>query len=372
MRKTLITSASALLLLTAGCSQEENAEESQPEANGHEQSNGEQTDNQHDTTEVESEPEVIAENLSIPWSIEKVNEAFYVTEREGSIVKIENGEAERQEVALEEELATASEAGLLGLVLTEDFSESNLAYAYYTYTNNEGQFNRIVTLSLEDNTWTEESVLLDEIPSGSVHHGGRLKLGPDGYLYATAGDASEPDLSQDIESLGGNILRLNTDGSVPDDNPFENSYVFSYGHRNPQGLAWSTDGTFYSSEHGNSANDEINEIEDGSNYGWPVIEGNEEQEDMIAPIFTSGEDSTWAPSGMDYYEDKLYVAALRGTAVLEFDLETNEYSEFVTELGRVRDVMIEDGMLYFISNNTDGRGDPGENDDKLYKVSLTE
>ena len=138
------------------------------------------------------------------------------------------------------------------------------------------------------------------------------------------------------------------------------------------GITWLPDGVLYASEHGNDANDEINRIEAGQNYGWPIIEGYEEQEGMISPLFTSGNESTWAPSGMDNYNGKLYVAALRGSAVLEFDLEIGEYREVITGLGRIRDVLIEDNYLYFISNNSDGRGNPQENDDQLYRISLSQ
>ncbi len=345
-----------LILLLVGCSSNHNDnEQSKPPS-------------QQENNKLE----ILEENLNVPWSIEKVNDTFYLTERSGSIVKIENGEMERHRVELEKDLATASEAGLLGFVLAPDFQESNLAYAYYTYEGSTGQFNRIITLHLEDNVWREESLLLDRIPSGTYHHGGRLKIGPDGKLYATAGDASDREIAQDSNSLGGKILRMNLDGSIPSDNPFSDSYVFSYGHRNPQGITWLPDGTLYASEHGNSANDEINRIEAGQNYGWPIIEGHEEQDGMVSPLFTSGDDSTWAPSGMANQNGKLYAAALRGTAVLEFDLETGEYHEVITGLGRIRDVLIEDNNLYFISNNSDGRGNPQDNDDKLYRISLSD
>lgn len=358
------------ILLIAGCS----ANEQQNSVDGQQNTSNEQGNEEQEETSVSiEEQEVIAENLKVPWSIEKLENTFYLTERPGNIVKIENGEIERQSVELEKELATASEAGLLGFVLAPDFLESNLAYAYYTYEDSTGQFNCIVTLRLEDNVWREGGLLLDKIPSGSYHHGGRLKIGPDGKLYATAGDASESDIAQDPNSLGGKILRMNPDGSIPSDNPFPNSYVYSSGHRNPQGMIWSSDGTLYASEHGNDANDEVNKIEAGQNYGWPIIEGYEEQEGMVSPLFTSGDkdEATWAPSGMAYFDGKLYVAALRGSAVLEFNLETGEQREVITGLGRIRDVLIEDNFLYFISNNTDGRGTPQENDDKLYRISLS-
>ncbi|MFY0521263.1 PQQ-dependent sugar dehydrogenase [Lysinibacillus sp. UGB7] len=317
-----------------------------------------------------TEVEVIADKLKIPWSIEKVDDTFYLSERPGTIVKIANGEIERQHVKLEKDLATASEAGLLGFALAPDFPQSNRAYAYYTYVDGAKQFNRISTLRLEDNYWKEEQLLLDHIKSGTYHHGGRLKIGPDGKLYATVGDALSPSRAQDRDTLEGKILRMNLDGSVPSDNPFPNSYVYSYGHRNPQGLAWSPDGTLYASEHGNTANDELNIVDAGHNYGWPIIEGTEKQEGMIAPLFTSGSNTTWAPSGMDYYDGKLYVATLKGTAILEFDVETGQQRKIISGLGRIRDILVDGKFLYFISNNRDGRGIPLENDDKLYRIPL--
>ena len=330
----------------------------------------EQQDEEEEQDQIIVEPEVVAEDLETPWSIQKEGETFFLTERLGTIMRIEQGETVRQDVELEQELSTVPEAGLLGFVLNPDFSQNNLAFAYYTYEDSSGPLNRIVTLHLNENVWQEESVLIDGIPGGSYHHGGRLEIGPDDLLYATTGDATVPELAQDPDSLGGKILRMNRDGSVPADNPFPDSHVYSYGHRNPQGLAWSSEGTLYSSEHGNRANDEINLIEAGQNYGWPIIEGNQEQEDMVSPLFTSGGANTWAPSGMDYYDGRIYVAGLRGRAVFEFDLETDEQSEAVSGFGRIRDVLIEDDILYFISNNTDGRGNPKENDDKLYRLSV--
>lgn len=316
--------------------------------------------------------EVVAENLEVPWSINKSGETFYLSERPGSIVKVEGDSTERQKVSFKKEVSQAAEAGFLGFVLAPDFEQSNKAFAYYTYENGTGQFNRIVELTLNNDEWVEGKLLLDNIPSGRFHHGGRLKIGHDGKLYATAGDAAtNPEIAQDLSSLGGKILRLNLDGSVPADNPFENSYVYSYGHRNPQGLAWSKDGTLYASEHGPSAHDEINLIEAGNNYGWPEITGDDTKQGMETPIFHSGSD-TWAPSGMAAYDGKLYVATLRGNALREFDPAAKTTREVVTGLGRIRDVMVDGDDLYFISNNTDGRGTPSEGDDKLYRVKVDE
>lgn len=316
-------------------------------------------------------PEVIGEYLQIPWSINKIDNTFYISERIGNVMKIDGETQSRQKVVLKKPLAAAAEAGLLGFILAPDFPKTQMAYAYYTYKDDTGQYNRIITIKLEDDVWQEQKVLLDKIPSGQVHHGGRLKIGPDGKLYATTGDAAaDPEIAQEVKSLGGKILRLNLDGSIPEDNPFPDSYVYSYGHRNPQGLAWSDDGMLYESEHGPSAHDEINLIKAGGNYGWPVVVGEEKQTGVESPLFQSGADMTWAPSGMAYHDGKLYVATLRGSAVREFNLETNETREVISGLGRIRDVMIVDGILYFVSNNTDGRGTPEENDDRLYKVNL--
>lgn len=348
--KNLMLALIGLLMFLGGC------------ANREEQADDEQS----------IEETVLAENLEIPWSIEKAEDVFYVTEREGTIVKVENGEVEQQEVELEQTISSEAEAGILGFVLDSDFPINQQAFAYYTYEGESGPTNRIIQLQLTENTWIETAVLLDEIPSGNVHHGGRLAIGPDDKLYATTGDAAIPELAQDLDSLSGKILRMNLDGSIPEDNPFKNSYIYSYGHRNPQGLTWLDDGTMYASEHGNQANDEINLIEASENYGWPVIEGTEETEDMRAPVFTSGENDTWAPSGMANKEETLYVAALRGQAILIFDLETGEMEKSLTHYGRIRDIYIEDEFLYFITNNTDGRGDPSNTDDRLIRVELTQ
>ncbi|RHW40270.1 sorbosone dehydrogenase family protein [Neobacillus notoginsengisoli] len=343
-------------LLLAGCSSGREAEpgKTQPE-------------DKPAATQVQAE--VLAENLRVPWSIAKSGEAFYISERPGAIVKIENGKVELQKVVLKEKLSDASEAGLLGFVLDPDFPRTQSAFAYYTYNDAAGQKNRVVVLSHRDGVWKEELTLIDGLPSGPVHHGGRLEIGPDGKLYITAGDAANPELAQNPNTLGGKILRMNLDGSIPDDNPFPGSSVYSYGHRNPQGLAWLQDGTMVASEHGQSAHDEINVIKPGKNYGWPVIIGDEKRQGMETPVFHSG-DVTWAPSGVAVYGDKLVVATLRGNAVREFDLTRKTTRELVNGLGRIRDVLIDGDDLYFVSNNTDGRGNPDETDDKLYRIRL--
>lgn len=317
--------------------------------------------------------EVVAEELVIPWSIDEFNGVFYISERNGDIVKIENGSVERQMVYFHNRPAWGTaEAGLLGFVLDPDFAKNRLAYAYYTYEEDGSgkKYSRVTSLFTNGAGWSEGDVLLDKIPSSVYHHGGRIKIGPDGKLYVTTGDATVPDLAQDLGSLNGKILRMNLDGSIPVDNPFPDSYVYSYGHRNPQGLVW-IDGQLYASEHGQSAHDEINRIKAGANYGWPVIQGKQEKAGMETPLFQSGED-TWAPSGMAVADGKLYVAALRGNAVRVYDLEKGKTQPVLTGLGRIRDIFVDGEYLYFVSNNLDGRGTPDETDDKLYRVQLSD
>ncbi|MEK8199083.1 PQQ-dependent sugar dehydrogenase [Lysinibacillus sp. FSL M8-0134] len=348
-----------LIVLCVACTSNKDKEHKRPDK-----------EDTRSTLTTNSTAEIVADQLQTPWSIQKSGTAFYIAERPGNIVKIEEGAVDRQQVMLKKELSTAPEAGLLGFVLAPNFSTAQVAYAYYTYVEGSEQFNRIVTLTLSDNKWQETDLIIDRIRSGTYHHGGRLQIGPDGKLYATVGDATQPSLAQNLDALEGKILRINLDGSVPNDNPFPKSYVYSYGHRNPQGMAWAADGTMYASEHGNSANDEINLIEKGKNYGWPIIEGMDQQQGMITPLYTSGASKTWAPSGMAIVNNQLYVAALRGSAVLQFDVTNNKQDELFTEFGRIRDVFVEEGYLYFISNNTDGRGNPQSRDDKLYRTPL--
>lgn len=313
----------------------------------------------------------LAEDLNVPWSIQPHENGFFVSERPGAIVWIdENGTVSRTEPDLSEEVAAEGEGGFLGFVLDHGFNDTNqTAYAYYTYESENGLANRIVSLERTDGEWAENEVLLEGIPGASIHNGGRLEIGPDGMLYATTGDADAEDTAQDPDNLAGSILRMETDGSIPEDNPIENSYVYSYGHRNPQGLAWNEEGTMYSSEHGSSAEDEINQIQAGENYGWPEITGDEQNEEMQTPLFHSGSD-TWAPSGMDVDDNgHVIVTGLRGTQLMRFNVETEEMNVIYSGEGRLRDVWVEGESLYMLTNNSDGRGNPSNNDDRLIELT---
>lgn len=303
--------------------------------------------------------EKIATNLEVPWAINVQDDVYYISERVGKIAVIDGPTVTHEEVLLSDKLSTASEAGLLGFALKPDFTKTNEAFAYYTYDKNGESFNRVVTLKRESNKWQETEIHLDRIKTGNIHHGGRLEIGPDNKLYVTIGDAGNPDLAQDINSLNGKILRMEDNGSF---------LIFSTGHRNPQGLAWHENGTLFEAEHGQTANDEVNLIEQGKNYGYPIIEGSETKDGYVTPIITSGSNETWAPSGITFHKGKLYVASLRGEAIKVMNVETGKVEQSITGFGRVRDVFSDGEFLYFITNNTDGRGNPGKDDDILYKL----
>ncbi len=330
--------------------------------------------------------EVVADGLVIPWSIDWTPDGMILfTERNGNLRAVDNGEL------LHEPLLSLGvggiEGGMLGVAVDPNHSENNFVYLYYTYNEFLSTYNKLVRYQLNDGLLIEDKVLIDGIPGGPFHDGGRIQFGPDGKLYITTGEAGNPDLSQDLNSLGGKILRINSDGTIPGDNPWNGSSIYSIGHRNPQGIDWDSSGNLIATEHGPSgwrgvAHDEINKIIAGKNYGWPNIIGDETMNGMQNPILHSGED-TWAPSGAEfYYGDKIphwvgkyFVATLRGNHlhVIDFDLQNNSVITnekiFQDEFGRLRDVQTgPDGFLYILTSNQDGRGSPAIGDDKILRV----
>ena len=250
--------------------------------------------------------------------------------------------------------------------------KNHFIYVYYTYQGDENLANRVVRFRQEDRTLLDKKLIIDNIPAASNHNGGRIKFGPDGFLYITTGDASVANLAQDRNSLAGKILRLKDDGTIPLNNPFPDSPVYSFGHRNPQGLAWDTQGRLWATEHGSSATDELNLIEPGNNYGWPIIRGDEEAPGLESPVIHSGRE-TWAPSGLAFLDGSLFFAGLRGQSLYQAVIENQTVilsRHLNKSFGRLRDVVIgQDNLLYLLTSNRDGRGVPIANDDQSIRIN---
>lgn len=323
---------------------------------------------------------VFAENLDTPWAIAFLPDNQIVfTERPGNLHIVDQSGAYVVNPISIEGVLEIGEGGLLGVAVDPDFSANGFIYLYFTYSGapDENTLNRVVRYKLENNAVSNRSVLVDAIPGASNHNGGRIAFGSDKYLYITTGDAQVPSRAQDTKSLAGKILRVTTEGKPAPGNPFGNE-VYSYGHRNPQGLAWDADGNLWSTEHGRSGVisglDEVNLIESGKNYGWPTIEGTETGEGMVTPVINSGATTTWAPAGAAIVKNKLYFAGLRGQSLYEATLNgtsaTFDTAHFANQYGRLRAVDVgPDGFLYVSTSNKDGRGSPTSNDDRIFRIN---
>lgn len=323
---------------------------------------------------------IITENLEIPWGVAflppspagEPSGEFLITERPGRLLKIGS---DRIVIPIPG-VRHVGEGGLLGLALHPDFSENQLLYLYMTSQENGEITNRVERYRFNGSAVSDRTVIIDGIAGASNHDGGRIAFGPDGFLYITTGDAGQAERAQNRDSLNGKILRVRDDGSIPEDNPF-NTAVYSYGHRNVQGIAWDNQGRLWATEHGrsgtNSGYDELNLIEAGNNYGWPVIQGPETKDGMVSPIVQSGPSDTWAPSGAAFWNGSIFFAGLRGEALYEYRIEENRLAiHFKEDYGRLRTVVTgHDGFLYITTSNRDGRGDPESGDDKIIKVNPT-
>lgn len=319
---------------------------------------------------------IIAEDLDTPWAIAFLpDNQMLVTERVGRVWVIDRSGRQKPTLAAEiPSVEEIGEGGLLGIALHPNFSANNFVYLYYTYEGTgSNTLNRVVRMTNNGGKLSDETIIVDRIPGASNHNGGRIKFGPDGMLYIGTGDAQDPSQAQNTQTLGGKILRVTDEGKPTPGNPFGNP-VYSYGHRNVQGLAWDGNGALWATEHGSSAQDEVNLIESGKNYGWPVIEGNETRASMITPVRNSGPDTTWAPAGAAFVENSLFFVGLRGQTLYEAVIKNNQVVEvkerFAQEYGRLREVVLgPDGMLYITTSNLDGRGNPNSGDDKIIRVN---
>jgi glucose/arabinose dehydrogenase len=308
----------------------------------------------------------VVSDLAAPWGLVPLKDGgFLISERDTRrIVHVDNGSTSR--VRTIEEADPAGEGGLLGLAMTDD---EKTVFAYYTAAND----NRIISMSWNGRDLGSPKVILRGIPKGFIHNGGRLVIGPDGYLYVGTGESGSGRLSQDKDSLGGKILRLRLDGRPAPGNPFDNE-VFSYGHRNVQGLAFDDDGRLWASEFGQQAWDELNLIKEGANYGWPEVEGSGSVRGMTNPkVVWRTRDAS--PSGLAYWQGDLWMAGLRGERLWQIPLDGTKTGDpiphFRGDYGRLRTVQvaIDGNSLLMTNSNTDGRGDPASDDDRLFRIT---
>ncbi|MFL4478656.1 PQQ-dependent sugar dehydrogenase [Paeniglutamicibacter sp. ORCA_105] len=313
-------------------------------------------------------PRVVSSGLEAPWSVVFRDGTALISERDSARILELAEDGSSRTIGTVPGVAGTGEGGLLGLAVDD---QGRL----YVYSTGAGE-NRIQRFDVSGEPGSlalgDAVTILDGIPSASYHDGGRLAFGPDGMLYATVGDAGQAGQAQDLDSLGGKILRMRADGEVPNDNPFDGSLVYSYGHRNPQGLAWAQDGTMFATEFGQNTWDELNIINAGANYGWPTVEGIDDAEGFTNPVQQWTPDVA-SPSGMTHVDGTLFIANLRGSVLRAVPVAdpatfTDHYDG---EYGRFRDVTVSpDGELWFLTNNTDGRGTPGPDDDRILEVGL--
>ncbi len=338
--------------------------------------------------------------LEAPWSLVFLPDGrALVSERPGRIRLIQNGHLEKSPYAVFETTRGASgagdlflnlfargEGGLMGLAVHPKFPTEPYIYAMYTWRGVRGVRNRIIRLVDRGTHGVFDKIVLGGVPGALFHNGGRIAFGPDGMLYATTGEIFEMHMAQDLKAFGGKVLRIDPGGGIPSDNPFPNSPVWSYGHRNPQGLAWHPEtGALYQSEHGPSgevgfgAHDEINIIEEGRNYGWPRIVGAPGRAPYVDPI-AMWPNTSVPPAGMTFHKGALYVATLRSEALIRLRIEGRRVlsierlfagDEYDGVLGRLRDAVDgPDGHLYVLTSNRDGRGSPRPGDDKILRMTV--
>ncbi|PNG23082.1 PQQ-dependent sugar dehydrogenase [Streptomyces cahuitamycinicus] len=384
-RRAVPTVLAAALLLTAGCSSDGGGSSGKDESASPgrtapgssappRQSAGETPPAQGSVTVVRT----VAEGLESPWGLAPLpGGGLLVASRdEGTIVRVDEKTGKKTELGEVPGVSAAGEGGLLGIALSPDYASDHMVYAYFTSASD----NRIVRMIYDEQKPSGEQLgapdtVFRGIPKGFIHNGGRIEFGPDKMLYVGTGESGDTGLSQDKDSVGGKILRLTPEGEPAPGNPFPDSPVYSYGHRNVQGLAWDGKQRLFASEFGQDTWDELNAIKPGDNYGWPEAEGRSDDGEFHNPVdqWTTAEAS---PSGIAYAEGSVWMAGLRGKRLWRIPLNGTEASAepqafLEGEYGRLRTVVPAGGdRLWLVTSNTDGRGNPEDGDDRILELRV--
>ena len=322
--------------------------------------------------------QTIASWLQVPRALAWIDmETALITERNGTIQKLAQGSVSPYHTIAN--TRSVEEAGLMGITLDPDYTTNKFVYVSVAQDSTVN----LIRYTDTGEGLTEETVVFGMLPAARYHAGGAIAFGPDGKLYASIGDALQGQKAQDLTTYHGTIIRLNSDWTIPSDNPFSGSAIRSYGHRNVQGLDWDADGTLIASEHGPSGmdgpggGDEVNIIQAGGNYGRPLVSHTKTKEGTINALRTYT--PAIAPNGLIIYQgeqfpqwnNKILMATLKGEQIIVIDPATGEEREklFVWQYGRIRSISVSpDGSLYFTTSNRDGRGKAQDGDDKIMQI----
>jgi glucose/arabinose dehydrogenase len=372
--RLLTAAVAAGVLLLAGCGQDDGDGATSPGSSEPTSSSPPSTPTTPATSEAPAGPpevvEEVATGLEAPWGLAFLPDGdALVTERDTRrILRISGPDHAVTEVATIDAAAPEGEAGLLGVAVSPTFAEDSLVYLYVTTEED----NRVVRATLTGDGLGEPEPVLTGIPNGFIHDGGRLQFGPDGFLYVSTGETGEGPLAQERDGLAGKILRITPDGQPAPGNPF-GTPVWSWGHRNVQGLAFDDAGTLWASEFGQDEFDELNRIDAGANYGWPEVEGEGGTDRGFVDPQQVWDPDDSSPSGLAYLDGHLWMAALNGERLWRVRVDGRRAVEpegfFIGEYGRVRTVAVApDGGLWVMTSNRDGRGTPREGDDKILLV----